>query len=110
MWGYKITVSSTVMTYLFFNIILFFFTIIQVWCWTGAENQITQKEYGMEKELSRCKIFTLNNGRGSNIKYAPYAFTEQGIYMLMTVLKGELAVTQSKMLIRTFKDLHFFSI
>lgn len=59
-------------------------------------------------ELSRCKIFTLNKGRGSNIKYAPYAFTEQGIYMLMTVLKGELAVTQSKMLIRTFKEMKHF--
>ena len=33
----------------------------------------------------------------------PYAFTEQGIYMLMTVLKGELATKQSKILIRTFK-------
>ena len=49
--------------------------------------------------------FNLNRGtgRGSNIKYNPYAFTEQGIYMLMTVLKGELAVKQSKALIRTFK-------
>ena len=35
--------------------------------------------------------------------YLPYAFTEQGIYMLMTVLKGELAVKQSKALIRLFK-------
>ncbi|EIJ67645.1 hypothetical protein HMPREF1049_0597 [Fusobacterium necrophorum subsp. funduliforme ATCC 51357] len=35
-------------------------------------------------------------GRGSNIKYNPYAFTEQGIYMLMTVLKGELAIKQSR--------------
>ena len=60
------------------------------------------------EELSRCKIFTLNNGRGSNIKYAPYAFTEQGIYMLMTVLKGDLAVTQSKILIRTFKEMKHF--
>jgi len=60
------------------------------------------------EELSRCKIFTLNKGRGSNIKYAPYAFTEQGIYMLMTVLKGDLAVTQSKMLIRTFKEIKHF--
>lgn len=59
-------------------------------------------------ELSRCKIFTLNKGRGSNIKYAPYAFTEQGIYMLMTVLKGEIAITQSKMLIRTFKEMKHF--
>ena len=33
----------------------------------------------------------------------PYAFTEQGVYMLMTVLKGDLATKQSKLLIRTFK-------
>lgn len=67
--------------------------------------QLTDTEV---EELSRCKIFTLNKGRGSNIKYAPYAFTEQGIYMLMTVLKGDLAVTQSKMLIRTFKEMKHF--
>ena len=60
------------------------------------------------QELSRSKNSTLKNGRGSNIKYAPYAFTEQGIYMLMTVLKGDLAVTQSKMLIRTFKEMKHF--
>ncbi len=60
------------------------------------------------QELSRSKILTLKNGRGSNIKYAPYAFTEQGIYMLMTVLKGDLAVTQSKMLICTFKEMKHF--
>ena len=28
--------------------------------------------------------------------YKPFAFTEQGIYMLMTVLKGERATAQSK--------------
>ncbi len=33
----------------------------------------------------------------------PFVFTEQGIYMLMTVLRGDLAVKQSKALIRTFK-------
>ncbi len=58
--------------------------------------------------LSMSKNLTLNKGRGSNIKYAPYAFTEQGIYMLMTVLKGDLAVTQSKLLIRTFKEMKHF--
>jgi len=31
------------------------------------------------------------------------AFTEQGVYMLMTVLKGELAVKQSRMLVMAFK-------
>ena len=37
--------------------------------------------------------------------YKPFAFTEQGIYMLMTVLKGDLAVQQSKALIRLFKQM-----
>ena len=40
----------------------------------------------------------------------PYAFTEQGIYMLMTVLKGDLAVRQSKALIRTFKAMKDYII
>ena len=40
----------------------------------------------------------------------PYAFTEQGIYMLMTVLKGDLAVQQSKALIRTFKQMKDYII
>ena len=40
----------------------------------------------------------------------PYAFTEQGIYMLMTVLRGELAIKQSKALIRTFKQMKDFII
>ena len=57
-------------------------------------------------ESSRSKFLTLNKGsRGSNIKYAPYAFTEQGVYMLMTVLKGERATAQSKALIRLFKQM-----
>ncbi|ETO97096.1 hypothetical protein HMPREF1495_2740 [Lachnoanaerobaculum sp. MSX33] len=44
-------------------------------------------------------------GRWSNIKYNPYAFTEQGIYMLITVLKGDLALRQSRALVRTFKQI-----
>ena len=35
----------------------------------------------------------------------PWAFTEQGIYMLMTVLKGELATKQSIALIDAFKQM-----
>lgn len=35
----------------------------------------------------------------------PMAFTEQGIYMLMTVLRGEVAVNQSRALVRTFKKM-----
>ena len=67
---------------------------------------------GLENNnVSRSKILTLNkSSRGSNIKYAPYAFTEQGIYMLMTVLKGDLAVQQSMALIRLFKRLKDYAV
>ena len=34
--------------------------------------------------LSRSKKSSLKASRGQNFKYLPYAFTEQGIYMLMT--------------------------
>lgn len=61
--------------------------------------------------LSRSKKLTLNkNTGGSNVKYLPYAFTESGIYMLMTVLKGDLAVKQSKALIRTFRAMKDYII
>lgn len=40
----------------------------------------------------------------------PFAFTEQGIYMLMTVLKGELATKQSILIIRAFKTMKDYII
>ena len=50
----------------------------------------------------RSKILTSSWG---GTRYTPYAFTEQGVYMLMTVLKGELATKQSKALVRLFKQM-----
>ena len=67
-----------------------------------------EKPLNESEKVLRSKKSTLNksnNLRGYNIKYLPYAFTEQGIYMLMTVLKGELATNQSKALIRLFKKM-----
>ena len=57
--------------------------------------------------LSRSKILTSMQTKGvkGGRSYKPFAFTEQGIYMLMTVLKGDLAVQQSKALIRLFKQM-----
>lgn len=60
----------------------------------------------------RSKNFTsnfVNNKRGGRT-YRPYVFTEQGIYMLMTVLKGNLAIRQSKAIIRLFKDMKDYLI
>lgn len=58
----------------------------------------------------RSKNLTSNAGKKGGRQYLPYVFTEQGIYMLMTVLKGKLAVEQSKALIRTFKGMKDFIV
>ena len=62
-------------------------------------------------DSSKSQIVTLNesgNKRGSNVKKLPYAFTEQGIYMLSTVLRGELAVKQSIFIMRAFREMRHF--
>lgn len=57
--------------------------------------QLTKEE--VPEECLKSQFATLNenrNKRGLHIKKLPYAFTEQGIYMLATVLRGELAEQQ----------------
>lgn len=61
-------------------------------------------------EISRSQNVTLKEEktRGKNIKYNPHAFTEQGIYMLATVLRGELAEQQSIFIMRAFREMRHF--
>ena len=53
-------------------------------------------------EVSRCQIGTLNGGRGSNIKYLPFAFTELGVAMLSSVLRSETAIEVNRGIMRAF--------
>ena len=71
--------------------------------------QLTDEEV---EELSRSNILTSMQEKGSKggRTYNPYVFTEAGIYMLMTVLRGDLAVKQSKALIRLFKGMKDYLI
>lgn len=62
--------------------------------------QLSKEEW---KEILMWKKSTAKNLLKR--RTCPYAFTEQGIYMLMTVLKGDLAVKQSIILIKTFKTM-----
>ena len=55
-----------------------------------------------DEECSRSQIVTLNGGRGSNLKYLPYAFTERGLYMLATVLKSARATQATLAIIETY--------
>ena len=60
--------------------------------------------FQMDKdECSRSQIVTLNKGgRGANLKYLPYAFTEKGLYMLATILKSPRAVQATLAIIETY--------
>jgi hypothetical protein len=54
-----------------------------------------------EVDASRSQIVTLNK-RGQNIKYRPYAFTEEGVAMLSAVLRSPTAVQVSILIMRVF--------
>ena len=55
-----------------------------------------------KEELSRSQIVTLNKGRGSNIKYQPFAFTELGVAMLSSVLSSDTAIEVNRSIMRAF--------
>lgn len=57
-----------------------------------------------KEEVANLRSKNLTSSWGGS-RYLPNAFTEQGIYMLMTILKGGLAVKQSIDLVRTFKKM-----
>jgi phage regulator Rha-like protein len=48
------------------------------------------------------------SGQGGGRRKPPYVFTEQGIYMLATVLKGKAAEQQSIYIMRAFREMKHF--
>ena len=62
--------------------------------------KLTKEE--TKKLYSRSQIVILNDNRGTNIKYLPYAFTEQGVAMLSAVLKSKKAILVSIQIMNTF--------
>ncbi len=64
--------------------------------------QLTKEEY----ENLRCQNVTAI--KNSMSRSLPYVFTEQGIYMLATVLRGELAEQQSIFIMRAFREMRHF--
>ena len=63
--------------------------------------QLTSEEYA----FLRSQTVTLKRGRGQHRKYMPYAFTEQGVAMLSSVLRSTRAVQVNIEIMRTFVQL-----
>ena len=71
--------------------------------------QLTREE--IESVKSQIVISRENNffeGQGGGRRTLPYAFTEQGIYMLATVLRGQLAEQQSIFIMRAFREMRHY--
>ena len=68
-----------------------------------------------DNDCSRSQFATLNEDesktqskRGLNIKYLPYAFTENGIAMLSSVLRSPLAIETNIRIMRAFTAMRHF--
>jgi hypothetical protein len=58
-----------------------------------------------EVELSRSQTVILNPGRGQNIKYLPYAFTEHGAIQAANILSSPHAIEMGVYVVRAFVKL-----
>lgn len=61
-----------------------------------------ETEHWQQIKRLRSQIVTLKKGRGTHMKYRPYAFSEHGILMLSSVLKSERAIQVNIQIMRTF--------
>ena len=60
--------------------------------------EITRYEYN----FLRSQIVILDTGRGKYAKYLPFAFTEQGVAMLSSVLNSKTAIAANIIIMRAF--------
>lgn len=69
--------------------------------------ELTKEEY----DFLRCNFGTLeNSGRGQYAKYLPFAFTEQGIAQLSSVLNSTQAIQVNISIIRAFVALRQYAL
>ncbi len=61
-----------------------------------------------EGEPSRSQNATMKVKQGQNIKYLPYAFTENGIAMLSSVLRSPIAIVTNIQIMRAFTAMRRF--
>ena len=73
---------------------------------TSKNRTLKPKIQQYNEDFSRFQIGTLDKiKRGQNIKYLPYAFTEQGVAMLSSVLRSQKAIDVNIQIIRAFIEM-----
>ncbi len=69
--------------------------------------QLTKDEY---KSLRLQSATLEENGKGKHSKYLPYAFTEQGVSMLSSVLKSQKAIDVNIAIMRDFVKMRQYAL
>ena len=74
--------------------------------WEILKSQIVMSSFpdNQEDGSLTSQIVTLKNGRGQHKKYMPYAFTENGVAMLSSVLRSPLAIQVNIGIMRAFTE------
>ena len=74
--------------------------------WEILKSQIVISSLPDNQEVDSLtsQIVILNNGRGQHKKYMPYAFTENGVAMLSSVLRSPLAIQVNIGIMRAFTE------
>ncbi len=63
---------------------------------------LTQEEHKLLKISMRSQIVTSKDSRNEYTRYVPFAFTEQGVAMLSSVLKSDVAIAANIAIMRAF--------
>ena len=74
----------------------------------NAEDEILKSQNATSSDDFPRSQFATLNARGSNIKYLPYAFTENGIAMLSSVLRSPIAIATNIQIMRAFTAMRRF--
>lgn len=61
-----------------------------------------------KEECLKSQIVILNTARGQHLKYMPYAFTENGVAMLSSVLRSKTAIEVNIRIMRAFTSMRSF--
>ena len=71
--------------------------------------QLTKDEIeSVKSQIVTSPNNTFYSGQEGGRRKPPYAFTEQGVYMLATVLKGDIAEQQSIAIMRAFREMRHY--
>lgn len=76
----------------------------------SSTEEILKSQIVTSSDNSSTSQIAILKGRGHNIKHLPYAFTENGVAMLSSVLRTPLAISTNIQIMRTFTaSRHFWA-